>query len=214
MSLMYCPDCGRQVSSYAKACIHCGRPFDDLPKKVIRKCGTGETVLEIEHITLQRAQQYIDDIVLLPTYKFSFKNTSGSEYRIIPDIEHVYCVTDLKCVARKCYNGAYYIKEEDRLTPTEAIQCLTQLQIEYAKYQTEFIICDNDAQLNWHVISDYNNHSAQPPAAPQQPRCPTCGSPYIERISATSKAAGAFAFGLFSKTAKSQFRCKNCGYKW
>lgn len=46
------------------------------------------------------------------------------------------------------------------------------------------------------------------------PKCPTCGSTNITKISTTSKVAGAVAFGLFSKTAKSQFKCNNCGYKW
>ena len=47
-----------------------------------------------------------------------------------------------------------------------------------------------------------------------QIHCPTCGSTNVKRISAASKVAGAYAFGLFSKTAKSQFKCGNCGYKW
>lgn len=47
-----------------------------------------------------------------------------------------------------------------------------------------------------------------------QPKCPTCGSTNINRISAASKFTGATLFGLFSKTAKSQFQCGNCGYKW
>ena len=46
------------------------------------------------------------------------------------------------------------------------------------------------------------------------PKCPTCGSTNIEKISSLNKAAGAVMFGLFSKTAKSQFKCNNCGYKW
>lgn len=46
------------------------------------------------------------------------------------------------------------------------------------------------------------------------PKCPTCGSTSIQKISATSKIVGASLFGLFSKTAKSQFKCNNCGYKW
>lgn len=46
------------------------------------------------------------------------------------------------------------------------------------------------------------------------PKCPTCGSTNIEKISLNKKAVGAFGFGLFSKTAKSQFHCKDCGYKW
>lgn len=46
------------------------------------------------------------------------------------------------------------------------------------------------------------------------PKCPTCGSSNIKKISTTSKIMGAIGFGLLSKTAKSQFECKNCGYKW
>lgn len=46
------------------------------------------------------------------------------------------------------------------------------------------------------------------------PRCPTCSSTNIQKISTTKKAAGAIGFGLLSRTAKSQFECKNCGYKW
>ncbi|MBP3630534.1 MAG: hypothetical protein J6J23_03485 [Clostridia bacterium] len=46
------------------------------------------------------------------------------------------------------------------------------------------------------------------------PKCPTCSSTNIQKISATSKVVGASLFGLFSKTATSQFKCNNCGYKW
>lgn len=46
------------------------------------------------------------------------------------------------------------------------------------------------------------------------PKCPTCNSPNIRKISTSRKLAGAIGFGLLSKTAKSQFECSNCGYKW
>lgn len=45
-------------------------------------------------------------------------------------------------------------------------------------------------------------------------RCPTCNSTKVKKISATSKVIGASMFGLFSKTARSQFKCEQCGYKW
>lgn len=51
-------------------------------------------------------------------------------------------------------------------------------------------------------------------ANPNLPKCPTCSSTNIEKISSFDKAAGAVMFGLFSKTARSQFKCRNCGYKW
>lgn len=46
------------------------------------------------------------------------------------------------------------------------------------------------------------------------PKCPTCGSTNIKKISTSAKAVGAIAFGLLSKTARSQFKCGSCGYKW
>lgn len=46
------------------------------------------------------------------------------------------------------------------------------------------------------------------------PKCPTCNSINIKKISASSKVFGAAMFGLFSRTAHSQFCCNNCGYKW
>ena len=47
-----------------------------------------------------------------------------------------------------------------------------------------------------------------------RPKCPTCSSTNISKISGMKRAAHGYAFGLFSKTARSQFECKNCGYKW
>lgn len=45
-------------------------------------------------------------------------------------------------------------------------------------------------------------------------KCPTCGSTNTQKISTTSKVVGAATFGLLSKTARSQFKCNHCGYKW
>lgn len=49
---------------------------------------------------------------------------------------------------------------------------------------------------------------------PPKPKCPTCGSTNIQKISDLRKAGGAILFGIFSKDAKSQFECRNCGFKW
>jgi len=47
-----------------------------------------------------------------------------------------------------------------------------------------------------------------------KPKCPTCGSTNIEKISTIARGMSLGMFGLASKTARSQFMCKNCGYKW
>lgn len=53
-----------------------------------------------------------------------------------------------------------------------------------------------------------------PAYKPYVPKCPTCGSANVQKISDLRKAGGAILFGIFSKDAKSQFECRNCGYKW
>lgn len=46
------------------------------------------------------------------------------------------------------------------------------------------------------------------------PKCPTCGSTNIEKISLTKKAFGGAMFGLFSSDVRNTMKCKNCGAKW
>ena len=53
-----------------------------------------------------------------------------------------------------------------------------------------------------------------PDATISNARCPTCGSTNIETINLSTRAAATVLFGVVSKTARSQFRCRSCGYKW
>lgn len=46
------------------------------------------------------------------------------------------------------------------------------------------------------------------------PRCPTCGSTNIHKISLASKAIGGYMFGIYSRNIRNTFECYNCGYKW
>lgn len=46
------------------------------------------------------------------------------------------------------------------------------------------------------------------------PKCPTCGSINVEKISMNRKVGGAMLFGLFSSDVRNTMHCKNCGYKW
>lgn len=61
--------------------------------------------------------------------------------------------------------------------------------------------------------------SVQPRSLSQLPKsptltCPTCGRHNVRQISYAERGVSAGIFGLFSKTARSQFECKDCGYKW
>lgn len=46
------------------------------------------------------------------------------------------------------------------------------------------------------------------------PKCPTCGSSNVEKISTAKKAVGFAAVGVFSSNFGKTMHCKQCGYKW
>ena len=60
-------------------------------------------------------------------------------------------------------------------------------------------------------LSSNNLRSSQ---SPNIPKCPTCGSTNVEKISTAKKAFGFAMVGLFSSNLGKTMHCRNCGYKW
>lgn len=46
------------------------------------------------------------------------------------------------------------------------------------------------------------------------PKCPTCGSTNVVKISLAQKAVGGAMVGLYSSDIRNTMHCKNCGAKW
>lgn len=46
------------------------------------------------------------------------------------------------------------------------------------------------------------------------PKCPTCGSTNVKRISAAERYVGTGLVGLASSNVGHTMQCNNCGYKW
>lgn len=46
------------------------------------------------------------------------------------------------------------------------------------------------------------------------PKCPTCQSTNLKKITVTSKAMNTAMFGIFGKKRHKTFHCNNCGYEW
>ena len=46
------------------------------------------------------------------------------------------------------------------------------------------------------------------------PKCPTCGSTNIKRISATERATSILGLGIFSKKINKTYKCLNCNHTW
>ena len=57
--------------------------------------------------------------------------------------------------------------------------------------------------------------SAAKSANDNLPKCPTCSSTNIQKISGGSKAVKVALFGIFAAGAVSKtFKCNKCGYQW
>lgn len=94
---------------------------------------------------------------------------------------------------------------EDISTDKEFLQAMIDLKekdiIEYNLKMSQF-----KSQLEQQKSSKTQNDN--------RPKCPTCGSTNIEKISATRKVVGGAMFGLFSSDIRNSMHCKNCGCKW
>lgn len=52
------------------------------------------------------------------------------------------------------------------------------------------------------------------PYSGNMPTCPTCGSIDVTHVTQTRRSLNRWAYGINDPTARAQFECKNCGYKW
>lgn len=59
-----------------------------------------------------------------------------------------------------------------------------------------------------------NQQRAKNPPSENIPKCPTCGSTNVEKISTLNRAVSIGFLGLASDKIGKQFCCKDCGYKW
>lgn len=89
--------------------------------------------------------------------------------------------------------------------------------IEYIKQITN---CDDTVakaillDLGEGLITENTNKSNETNQSQNIPKCPTCGSTNIEKISIGKKAFGGAMFGIFSSDIRNTMHCKNCGAKW
>ena len=47
-----------------------------------------------------------------------------------------------------------------------------------------------------------------------KPKCPTCGSTDLRKVSVGAKAVSVGLFGIFSQKVKKTWHCNSCGYEW
>ena len=115
----------------------------------------------------------------------------------------------------------YYCKIDGTIYNFKEVQELLQQNKQWDAIEkiSDIVGCDHGIAGNI-FMTIYNNNmeipvfidsSVQPKSQSQQkniPKCPTCSSTNIRKISTTRKVVGAIGFGLLSKTAKSHLNAK------
>lgn len=213
-------------------CPMCGEIFFvNLKNRKWKYCTKCETYIEISDVykskhsfdyyrqlSYKKYKNYFEWYNVFVNYELVFNNRfSYNKFIINKDSHHYYCPF---CGKRQfeninvcCNCGIETNMVESKHT------CFYYQQKSMAIYgdfeHFKDILFDEEISLNPQYNPDLKNIKPQPVQVEKNiPKCPTCGSTNIEKISTTSKVVGAAMFGLLSKTAKSQFKCKNCGYKW
>lgn len=110
----------------------------------------------------------------------------------------------------KTIEGIKLIKQLTSCSENDAKMLWVDLKCEYGTSENNPII-EAKENLSQKEIS-HNNQIAQ--EWQNKPRCPTCGSTNIKKISGLSKAGSAAMFGLFSRKVHKQWHCNKCGSEW
>lgn len=217
MSLINCPECGKQISDTSGFCIKCG--FDiksylkQLQKKEEIKNNYKTKIDEINRMkrpdTPSLSEIIFQDKMLGHTiiifvsvlffalfFMFLFFGRFDwftfilmilgiiFSYMSIKEIKHFY--------QTKLYEYEHF--EEYKKSLKEKVEQQYNFNIEFLnEYGCE--------KLNQNIINN-------------KPKCPICQSTNIKKISNTKRVVYGASFGLFSKTARSQWICNNCGNKW
>ena len=101
-----------------------------------------------------------------------------------------------------------YIQKRFNCNQEIANQCF----IEFKKQiYDEFKKIENENPLSPEQIA-YNNMVAR--ESLNKPKCPTCNSTNVQKISTGERVTSVAILGLFSKKINKSFKCKNCGHTW
>ena len=86
-------------------------------------------------------------------------------------------------------------------------------QIGHELSDAEFLIRLKEAHHD-RLVFKAEKHNKISTVEKNVPKCPTCQSSDLKKVSTASKAGSVFMWGLLSQKVKKQWHCNNCGYEW
>lgn len=261
MALIKCPECSKDISDKAPACIHCGFPLSSLknttnienkneiiPQKEENNSSIKSDAYSLELIdygdkkiqvavALKNALNINDaDALKLVANAPCYLVEKKSEHILAPllkkldslPIEYkLYCngkekihklksqITKLSQPTTKTNSTAYsqkincpqcgvLIAETTRICPNCGFGGIASYLLELEREKRL------KSKNYSHNVDTYSTQNI----TNNVPRCPTCQSTNIKKISGLSKAGSVAMWGIFSRKVHKQWHCNNCGSEW
>lgn len=198
-------------TSKVKACMNCGNIHWN-PNALAYQGG---------YCIECRAAKIYDKLKKIPFSTYEFNKRIGP----VPELEHY-----IGFGGKLCYRSEKYSKECDYW-----IQSVCDLQRElFEKYVADWPTLDkNCASYKLNIETLYQNGNgevhreieaaaeqkaqawaASRPLAINVPKCPTCGSTAVAKISDMKKGVSMALWGVFSNEFGKTYQCNNCGHRW
>ena len=248
MALIKCPECGKEISDKAPACIHCGFPLSLFHG--------GETLTKIDDTSTKNKLSVISDKGTQELYSLEIIDSNGSNVKIITIlkkyfgyslddakqtvsvlpifVEASFDVKSIGCIAQELLDAGVdykiYKGNKEILFDLDTTDKVVKSVLENFVTDTKAVIkqCPQCGQITNQPDAFYclkcnvryerikNNHQENYYEEQEKntPKCPTCGSTNIQKISGTKRWITTGLFGLASSNVGKTMECKNCGYKW
>lgn len=137
------------------------------------------------------------------------------------------CGKEVSDKAASCPNCGYVVPTRNRNTISERTETSPDIQKVYVKQcpscqrycrQVGIYYCPtcNVRLVNKEedINSNYLHEQKIKDIKKNIPKCPTCQSANIKKISNISKAGSVALWGIFSQKVKKQWHCNDCGSEW
>lgn len=230
MALIKCPECGKEISSFAKQCIHCGYPLEDIRGSSTQNAHNETNMCNIDGVDFDLS--WIKELVLsesLSVYS-SLKELVGCDFETaVQIVNHIreYKEVPFKYDSKSqppenrfCLIGGYNydlgtfrdrilsgIESDDEILEDLAEEVFNRfiaLDLLY-RIKNTGKIPEDYAKGPSEII---NKENFEKPTIPSV-RCPRCGGTQI-----TTSARGVNGFWGFIGASKTVNRCANCGKTW
>lgn len=195
MALIKCPECNKEISDKAKACIHCGYPIAEYLQNSDNK-------KESEYKQIRLINFYDNKVKAIALVR----EITGLGLKEAKDLTETYnpvIITGLNIEDAKRVRSMFENKG-------------IEIAIEEDNISTERTILktlDNNMMQAQNFKQPSKTLNTQDP---HLPKCPMCGSTNIQKISDLSRASSILGFGILSKKIGKQWQCNNpkCKHLW